>query len=295
MIPFIKYKNIFLIFTALAIIASVAALAFYGLEPGIEFTGGTAMEIEFKDLRPENSFIREKISALGINDMSVYSTGEKGLIIRTEDLTPQEHTQILETLGEGDFEEKSFETIGPVVGRELTGKMAVLVLISLAAMLLYIAIAFRNIPGQIGSWQYGIASFLILCHDVLVPLGIFALLGYFYGVQITIPIITALLIVVGYAINNVIVVYDRVRENLLHDRKNDFAEIANRAINQTLSRQINTSLLTLLPVFAIYLWAGASLKYFALALILGVFMGTYSSVFLAAQILVFWLQVKKAR
>ena len=162
----------------------------------------------------------------------------------------------------GKFEEKSFEAIGPMVGKELTSKMTVLVLISLLAMLVYIAVAFRNVPGPVSSWQYGVASFLILCHDVLVPLGVFAVLGAFYGVQITIPIITALLTVVGYAINNVIVVYDRIRENLLRDRKADFAEISDRAINQTLSRQINTSVATLLPVFAIYFWAGASLEIF---------------------------------
>lgn len=296
MIPFIKYKNIFLIFTALMIVAAVGAIGFYGLKPGIEFTGGSAAEVEFSGDRPANDVVREKITALEISEVSVYSTGEKGLIIRTQDLTPQKHAQILTALGEmGEFEEKSFEAIGPVVGKELTGKMAVLVLISLAAMLLYIAVAFRNVPGPISSWQYGVASFLILCHDVLAPLGIFAVLGAFYGVQITIPIITALLIVVGYAINNVIVVYDRVRENLLRGRKNDFAEIADRAVNQTLSRQINTSLLTLLPVFAIYFWAGASLKYFALALILGVATGTYSSVFLAAQLLAFWLERGKVK
>jgi len=127
------------------------------------------------------------------------------------------------------------------------------------------------------------------------PLGIFAALGAFWGVQITIPVITALLIVVGYAINNVIVVYDRVRENLLRDRRADFSENANRAINQTLSRQINTSLATLLPVFAIYFLGGESLKYFSLALILGVAVGTYSSVFLSAQMLVLWRQIKARR
>jgi len=290
MIPFIKHKNIFLILTLIAVVGCVAAIAYFGLKPGIEFTGGSVLEIEYKDVRPENSSVAAKISDLKINDVSIYTTGDKGMTIRTENLSEETHTQLLASLAPtGAFEEKSFQAIGPVVGRELTSKMAVLVLISLVAMLIYIAIAFRNVPGPVSSWQYGVASFLILVHDVLVPLGIFALLGAFYGVQITIPIITALLIVVGYAINNVIVVYDRIRENLLRDRKVDFSEISDRAINQTLSRQINTSVATLLPVFAIYFWGGASLKYFALALILGIITGTYSSVFLASQILVVWM------
>ncbi len=293
MIPFVKYKNIFFGFTLMAILASVAAIAVWGLKPGVEFTGGSVLEIEWRQDRPDNALIREKIDALEIGGASLYAVGDNGVIIRAESISPEKHAALLNSLGEiGEFEEKSFEGIGPVVGKELADKMATLVFVSLAAMLLYIAVAFRNIPGRIKSWQYGVASFLILCHDIIVPLGVFALLGARYGAQITIPVITALLIVVGYAINNVIVVYDRVRENLSRDHRADFGENANRAVNQTLSRQINTSLLTLLPVFAIYFWGGASLNHFALALILGIAVGTYSSVFLAAQSLVFWRDLR---
>ena len=296
MISFIKHKNIFFVLTLAAIAAAVAAISVWGLRPGIEFTGGSLTIVEYHDARPETGVIREKVQSLGLADASVYAVEEKGAAIRTENLSAQRREALLAALKEtGEFEEKSFESIGPMVGRELTGKMSLLVLVSLLAMLLYIAVAFRNVPGQIGAWQFGAASFLILCHDILIPLGIFAALGAFWGVQITIPVITALLIVVGYAINNVIVVYDRVRENLLRDRRADFAENANRAINQTLSRQINTSLATLLPVFAIYFLGGESLKYFSLALILGVAVGTYSSVFLSAQLLVLWRQIKARR
>lgn len=290
MIPFIKYKNLFIGLSLAAAVASVGAIAIYGLKPGIEFTGGSVMEIEYKNVRPDNDAIRQKIAGIELKDVSIYANGEKGVTLRLENLDTETHGKLLEKLKEtGEFEEKSFESIGPSVGRELTGKMVLLVLVSLLAMLLYIAVAFRNVPGPVASWQYGVASFLILSHDVLVPLGIFALMGKYQGTQITIPIITALLIVVGYAINNVIVVYDRIRENLLRDHKTDFAEISNRAINQTLTRQINTSLATLMPVFAIYFWGGASLQNFSLALILGIVTGTYSSVFLASQILLVWM------
>jgi preprotein translocase subunit SecF len=294
MIPFIKYKNIFLVLTLILVAGSIAAIAYFGLKPGIEFTGGSVLDIDYKDARPANSVIQGKIADLKLKEVSIYTTGEKGVTIRTENLDEAAHAKLLELLAPtGTFEEKSFQAIGPTVGKELTDKMAVLVMVSLLAMLVYIAIAFRNVPGPVNSWQYGVASFFILCHDVLVPLGVFALLGAFYGVQITIPIITALLTVVGYAINNVIVVYDRIRENLLRDHKASFADISDRALNQTLSRQINTSVATLLPVFAIYFWAGESLKYFALALILGIVTGTYSSVFLASQILVVWMERSK--
>jgi len=290
MINFIKYKNFFIAVTLLVVVVCIGVISVYGLKPGIEFTGGSVMEIQYSESRPESKVIQESIASLGLKSVSMYSQGDKGLIIRSETIDAATHTKLVQALEKtGKFDERSFETIGPAVGKELTDKVAKLVLISLLAMLVYIAIAFRNVPGPVSSWQYGMASFLILCHDVLVPLGVFAVLGALYGVQITIPIITALLIVVGYAINNVIVVYDRIRENLVRDHKAGFEEISNRAINQTLSRQINTSVATLLPVFAIYFMAGESLKYFALALILGIATGTYSSVFLASQLLIVWM------
>lgn len=294
MINFIKHKNIFLAFTAIVIAGCLGLLAVYGLKPSIEFTGGSITEIEYKDARPASGAIMEKIGGLGIKDITIYSVEDKGVSIRTEAIDNSVHTKLLEALrGTGEYTEKSFDMIGPVIGRELTSKMTLLVVVSLLAMLIYIAVAFRNVPGPVSPWIYGAASFLILVHDVLVPLGFFAYLGKNYGIQITIPIITALLTVVGYAINNVIVVYDRIRENLVKDRKSNFDEIANRAVNQTLTRQINTSVATLIPVFAIYFYGGLSLKYFALALILGIATGTYSSVFLASQSLAIWLNFKK--
>lgn len=294
MISFIKYKKIFFALTLAMVAASVAAIAVWGLKPGIEFTGGSILEIEYENERPANDVVRQKIAdAAQLQNVSVYASGDRGLIVRTENLNSEQYRKVADALAaEGEFEEKSFEAIGPMVGKELTGKMLLLIFVSLVAMLLYIAVAFRNVPGRVSSWQYGIASFLILCHDIIMPLGVFAALGAFFGVQITIPVITALLIVVGYAINNVIVVYDRVRENLLRDHRADFAENANRAINQTLSRQINTSLATLLPVFAIYFWGGVSLQHFATALILGIAVGTYSSIFLAAPMLVLWREFR---
>jgi preprotein translocase subunit SecF len=290
MIQFIKYKNIFLALTALAIVGCVAVIAVYGLQPSIEFTGGSILELQYTGTVPSSDAIKNSIKDLNLKDVSVYTVGTDGISLRTETLSQDTHAKLLDDLKKtGTVEEKSFETIGPVVGNEIKSRTQLLVVVSLLAMLVYIAIAFKNVPGPVSSWKYGLASFVILAHDVLVPLGVFAIMGKIYGAQITVPVITALLTVVGYAINNVIVVYDRIRENLTRDRKATFEEIANRAINQTLSRQINTSLATLLPVFAIYFWGGDTLKYFALALILGIVTGTYSSIFLASQILVVWM------
>lgn len=295
-INFLKYKNFFLVFSLLVVIACIALMAVWPLKPSIEFTGGSVLEVKYRDNRPAVQEVQDKIKDLGLGEVAIQQVEDKGLILRMQSTSEGTHQKVVEKLKEtGSFEEQSFEAIGPVVGKELYQKTVLLVIVSLAAMLLYIAFAFRNVPGPVSPWIYGLASFLILVHDVIVPLGVFSVLGKFYGIQITIPIITALLTVVGYAINNVIVVYDRTRENLQRTRNANFAEIANISINQTLSRQINTSLAVLFPLAAIYFMSGVALKYFSLALILGIVTGTYSSIFLATPMLAAWLNFRSGK
>jgi preprotein translocase subunit SecF len=292
-INFLKYKNFFLVFSLLVVIACVALMTVWPLKPSIEFTGGSVLEVKYQDNRPSTQEVQDKIKDLKLGDVSVQQVEDKGLILRMQSTSEDTHQKVIEKLKEtGNFEEQSFESVGPVVGKELYQKTVLLVIVSLAAMLLYIAFAFKNVPGPVSPWIYGLASFLMLAHDVIIPLGVFSVLGKFYGTQVTIPIITALLTVVGYAINNVIVVYDRTRENLQKTRSANFAEIANISINQTLSRQINTSLAVLFPLFAMYFMSGVALKFFSLALILGIITGTYSSIFLATPMLVAWLNFR---
>lgn len=293
-IQFIKYRKIYFIISGILILGSLACLAVFGLRPGIDFTGGSILEVEYQTERPDNQAVRESLVDLDLGEVSVQSADEKGVILRMEDISEDVHQQVLEKLKTvGDFEEKRFESIGPVIGRELEEKTKVVVILSILAILLYIAIAFGKVSRPVSSWQYGIASIFMLLHDILIPLGILAVLGNFYGIQITIPIVTALLTIIGYAINNVVVVYDRIRENILRGRGLNFEEIADNAINQTFFRQINTSLTTLFPLTAIFLVGGETLKYFALTLILGIAAGTYSSIFLASPILVAWLALRR--
>ena len=295
-INFLKYKNFFLVFSSLVIIVCAVLMVIWPLKPSIEFTGGSVLEIKYQDNRPASQEVQDKIKDLNLGDVAIQQVEDKGLILRMQSTSEDIHQKVVEKLKEtGNFEEQSFESIGPVVGKELYQKTVLLVIVSLIAMLLYIAFAFRNVPGPVSPWIYGLASFLILTHDVVVPLGVFSVLGKFYGIQVTIPIITALLTVVGYAINNVIVVYDRTRENLLRTKNINCAEIANISINQTLSRQINTSLAVLFPLFAMYFISGVALKYFSLALILGIITGTYSSIFLATPMLVAWLNFRDGK
>ncbi len=292
-IPFLKYKKIYFIFSATLILASLVCLIIFGLKPGIDFTGGSILEIEYIEERPSNQEIKETLSDLDLGGVLIQPTGERGIIIKMKDISEDTHQEVLEKLKENnELEERRFESIGPVIGRELKQKTKTVIILSLLAIVLYIAWAFRKISRPIPSWQYGIASLVALFHDVLIPIGILSVLGKFYGVQITIPVITALLAVLGYSINNTVVVFDRIRENLLR-QAGTYQEIVNNSLNQTLTRSINTSLTTLFVLVAIFFLGGVTLKYFALALILGIIAGTYSSLFLASPILVAWLRWRK--
>lgn len=295
-INFIKYDKIYFFISGILIVGSLACLAVFGLNPGNDFTGGSILEIEYQNDRPSNQEIRDTLNGLDLGDFNVQPAGEKGLILKMKDISEDTHQQIIKKLSEGkEIKELRFESIGPVVGQELKSKTMNIVIFSLLAMLVYIAVAFNQLSWPAKSWQYAIATLFILFNDILLPLGVFSILGKFYGIQITIPIIAALLTIIGYAINNVVVVYDRLRENVLKTRRREetFEDIANKSINQTLSRQINTSLTTLLPLFFIFFMGGETLKYFALTLILGILSGLYSSIFLACPILVGWLKAEK--
>lgn len=294
MIPFIKYKKIYFAISILFVLLSALALGFYGLEWGIDFKGGSILEVRYEAEKPSVSEVRESLEELELNDFRVQFSGEEGMIIRMEDISEETHSLVLSKLEEkGEFEELRFEKIGPVIGQELKEKTIVVALVSIVAILLYITIAFGGVSRPVASWQYGVASLVALSHDIFIPLGIFSFLGKFYNVQMTIPVITALLIVLGYSINNTVVVFDRVRENLIKDKKSDFRDIVNKSLNESLTRSLNTSLTTLFVLFSILFFGGETLKYFSLALISGLVFGTYSSLFLASPLLVAWLERKR--
>jgi len=310
MIKITKHKKIWFGLSIVLMVLAVAFLFVFGLKPGIDFTGGSIMELEYKEARPSNQEILEKLKDFDLGTIYVQPTGEKGMIIRMKDISEQTHQEILGVLSqetqmipgqEGememqinitDLEEIRFESIGPTIGRELRDKTNIVAIAALLSMIIYIALAFRKIKRPLKSWQYGIASVIALFHDILIPLGAFAVLGKLYNVEITIPVITALLAVLGYSINNTVVVFDRIRENLLK-RGESFEDTVDISISQTLSRQINTSLTTLFVAGAIFFLGGATLHYFSLALMLGILAGTYSSIFLAGNLLVAWYSLKR--
>jgi len=290
MIHFVKYRKIYFAVSGILILASIAAIAAYGLKPGIDFTGGSILEMQYTGDRPSNQDIRNALSGLDLGSLTIQPTGDKGVIMRMQYIGEDTHNEILQKLGkdEGKMEEIRFDSIGPTIGKELRGKTTFVVLLALLLMFFYIVMAFRKAHRLVRPWQYGLASLIALFHDILIPLGVFAVLGKFYGVEISIPVITALLTVLGYSINNVIVVFDRVRENIFRGGQS-FEEVVDRSLNQTLTRQLNTSLTTLFVVIAIFLFGGETLKYFALALMLGIVSGMFSAFFIAAPLLASWV------
>ncbi|PIR01979.1 MAG: protein translocase subunit SecF [Candidatus Nealsonbacteria bacterium CG_4_9_14_0_2_um_filter_37_38] len=294
-IPFLKYSKIYYIFSGLLTMAAISALFVFGLRFGIDFTGGSILEVEFEQ-RPENAAIQEKLKNLNLGEITIQPTGEKGVILRLKNIEEPIHQEILKNLGVlSGVKELRFENIGPVIGKELRQKTIILIIISLAALFIYIAISFRKVTFPFSSWQFGIVSIIGLFFDVLIPISVFALLGKLYNIQFNIPIITALLTILGYTINDKVIVFDRVRENISRIRGIDFNTLVNQSLNEILFRSLSTGTCSLLVLFFIFLLGGETLKYFALTLMIGITVGTYSSLFLASPLLVSWLQRRQKR
>ena len=288
MFDFVSHKKKFFAISGTLLLISVLSLIIFGLKPGIDFTGGTMMEIEYKEASLNNNEIKDVLKGFGLGEIKVQSTGEKGYILRFKEIDEMTHQQILKLLE--DPEEKRFESIGPVIGQELTQKAKWAVGLSLIAIIFYIAWAFRKlskVAGKGESWRYGLGALLALFHDVIILLGFFSLLGAFRGVEINTNFITAVLIVLGYSVNDTIVIYDRIRENLLLYRFKDMAKTINLSLNETIVRSLNTSFTTLFALLAIYLFGGISIKYFILAMMVGIGIGTWSSIAVSSQFLLF--------
>lgn len=294
-IKFLKYKNLYYIFSILLLLGSFASILVFGLKFGVDFTGGSILEIDFES-RPENQAISDKLKDLNLGEITIQPVGEKGVILKLKEIDETTHQEIVSRLNEiSKVEEKNLESIGPVIGKELRQKTITLVIISLVSLLIYIAISFRKVSQPLSSWQYGVISIITLSFDVLIPIGSFALLGKLYDIQFNIPIITALLTILGYTINDKVIVFDRVRENLLRNRGGNFKDLVDKSLNETIGRSLSTGTCTLLVLLVIFLFGGETIKYFALTLIIGIVIGTYSSLFLASPLLVSWQNWKEKR
>lgn len=297
----IRHRNIFLSVSGLLVLASLIAISVWGLNFGVDFIGGSLLEIRFLDERPSPVVLQEALIPL-VGGTQVQPSEDQRAIIRFRQVSEDEHQAVLNRLGEicGECEELRFDTIGPTIGAELKQKAIIALALAIVAIIFYIAWAFRQVsspPHQkfgvgaepVSSWKYGIVAVIALIHDAAIPTGVFAALGEFKGVEIDTLFITALLTILGFSVHDTIVVFDRIRENLRNQKAAEpFAAVVNRSIGETITRSINTSLTVLLVLGAIFFLGGATTKYFALALMLGIAFGTYSSLFVASPLLVIW-------
>jgi preprotein translocase subunit SecF len=283
----VKHRKIWYTFSTLLVLASLFAIFYFGLNLSIDFTGGSLLEVEYNDVRPETSLIQNKISELNLGNISLQPTGDRGLIIRLKNISEEEHQLLLKTLSStGSFNEIHFDSIGPTIGSELRQKSWMAIVLVAIMIIFYITFAFRKVSKPVSSFKYGLMAVVALVHDVTAPIGVFAVLGKYFGAQIDILFVTAILTVLGFSVHDTIVVFDRIRENLRKGIGTDFENTVGLSINQTITRSINTSLTVIFVLLALFFFGGETIKYFSLALIIGVFFGTYSSIFLASPLLV---------
>lgn len=285
----LNYYKILFIASGVILVLGILSLLIYGLNLGIDFKGGTSSEIVFKqDYDMAN--VRQVLSDHGLDNAQVQTTGERGVIIKTSILEKTEYDKMAADLKAkaGDYEEKGFNSIGPVIGQQLKRQAFYqLGLVSLG-IILYIAYAFRKVSRPITSWQFGVAAIVALLHDLFIVLGIFSILGHYLHIEIDSLFVTAMLTVLGFSIHDTIVVFDRIRENLRVYAGQSIDFIVNHSISQTLVRSLNTSLTVLFVLLALLLFGGESIRYFVLALFIGIAAGTYSSVFVASPVLALW-------
>jgi len=289
----IQKRKIFLSISTLAVVVSVVALFAWGLNFGIDFTGGSLLEVEFKNYQPSISEIQNSLKDSGLHNLVIQPT-ENSTILRFQENSEDIHQNVVKSLGtiikdkkDASFKELQFDSVGPSIGKELKSKSFNATAICFVMIIIFISIAFKKVSKPVASWKYGVAAIIALVHDILFILGVFAFLGHYYGVEINTPFIAAILTVLGYSISDTIIVFDRIRENLPKSQE-DFENTVNRSVNQTLIRSINTSFSAILALLAVLFFGGSTIKDFALALIIGIFIGTYSSIFIASPVLVVW-------
>lgn len=275
-------------------VLSIASLIFFGLNFGIDFKGGSVLEVSYTN-RPAQNVVQGEVDSLNYGPVSVRETGNDGYIIRLRSLSEQERVALINSLNASSTGAniKRFDSIGPILGRELQGKAIVSIILVIAAIVLFITFAFRKVSQPVSSWKYGIVAIVSLIHDVIVPIGFFSFFGHLYGFEVDTLFITAILVVLGFSVHDTIVVFDRVRENLKHNKDDSFEKVVGQSVSQTFTRSINTSVTVLLSLVVLYFYGAETTKDFALVLFVGILAGTYSSIFLGSPLLVTLQKLQK--
>jgi len=298
MLNIIGKRKIYYAISGVFIAASFISFALWGLNFGIDFKGGSVLEINYSQ-RPDLNSVSESLKMLNLNDLRVSPIGSNGIVLRFRETGEQTHQSIITALSgyalenKIEIDERRFSSVGPTIGAELKQKSIKAIIIVIFGISIYIAWAFRKVSQPVSSWRYGVVTLVALFHDLIIPIGLFAYLGRFYGVEVGSSFIVALLVILGFSVHDTIVVFDRIRENLKRYAEVNFTALVNQSIGETLVRSLNTSLTVLLTLSALYIFGGEGLQYFVLALMVGIFSGTYSSIFIAAPLLVTWFHILK--
>jgi preprotein translocase subunit SecF len=304
----VTHRTLFFTITGIILAISLGAIAVFGLPLSIDFTGGSLVEVSYTHTRPSLDDLTQHVRQLALGEVSLRESGANGVILRSRTLTPAEHVQVLSALGSQQmssstmatttatstpaaaFTELRFNSIGPSLGTELAKKALYALGAVILAIMFYIAWAFRRVSRPVSSWTYGLIVVVILFHDIIVPAGFYALLCHFTGAQVDSLFVVALLAILGYSVNDTIVIFDRVREHLHsneeHKLVEPFEQTVGKSVTETLGRSINTSLTVVLALAALILFGGKETVNFAIVLLVGVIAGTYSSILLAAPLLV---------
>ncbi|MBI2621323.1 MAG: protein translocase subunit SecF [Candidatus Levybacteria bacterium] len=284
-------KKLYFLISLLVMLPGLVSLALYGLNLSIDFTGGSRMIISFSKnvSEEETKFISSDLEKRNIKVLSIEPSG-KTAIVRTSPIDERQNSEFNKDLKAKYREaiQEEFSTIGPTIGGETTRNAVKAVFFASLLVVVYISLVFRSVPKPASSIRFGISTIFALIHDVLVVVGVFSILGHFLSVEIDALFVTALLTIIGFSVHDTIVVFDRIRENLGKNVNASFAQVVNDSILQTIGRSLNTSITVLLVLFALLLFGGESIRWFVVALIVGIASGTYSSIFNASPILVVW-------
>lgn len=290
MFNLIKYKNLFIGFSVTLMALAAVSIAVLGFRPGIDFTGGTLWQINFTEKSVSVGGLESYFKSKGLDTVLITAdSSNTTFLIRTNELAQAQHEEYLSELQAqfGAATDLRFESIGPTIGQELRNKALLAFITVLFGISLYVAFAFRKVSYPVKSWKYGFSTLVCLFHDALIPAGLYAFLGHYKIMEIDTNFIVALLVIIGFSVHDTIVVFDRIRENLIVQKSKTLEEIINISVNQTFVRSINTSLTLVLVLTALYLFGAATLSYFVMLILVGTVIGTYSSIFVASPFLTY--------
>ncbi len=281
----IKYKKVFVALSAILVGLSLISIFTFGLNFGIDFKGGSQMEVSYTGARPEQSVIEASLKTLALGESIVQGSGVDSYSVKTRVLTEGERVSVLAAMGVGATE-KSFTSIGPSVGAELVRKSVISFILVSLGIIFFIAFSFRKVSKPVSSWKYGLIAIGTLIHDILIPVGVFVALSKFYGAEVDTLFVVAILTILGLSVSDTIVVFDRIRENIRSHAYKTFEETVGKSLEQVYTRSICTSLTVILSLLALVFFGPHSTRNFAMMLTAGMFFGTYSSIFLASPLLV---------